>query len=171
MKTITVLILLLMASPALADSLCPFGADSEHLPIYYVVDVLDGDTIRVVPNGDFNSKPIKIRLYGVDAPELDQDYGYEATVIAMRRVIRTDVQIIKRGKNYDRIVGVVCPLEPSGSMSLNEYMAMSGYAWWSQKYAKNEDGLAWLHAQAKKGKRGLWKDDNPQAPWEWRKEN
>ena len=39
-----------------------------------VLDVHDGDTMTVAPMGDVRT-PLKIRLYGIDAPELEQKGG------------------------------------------------------------------------------------------------
>ena len=39
-----------------------------------VLDVHDGDRMIVAPMGDVRT-PLKIRLYGIDAPELEQKGG------------------------------------------------------------------------------------------------
>lgn len=38
------------------------------------IEVLDGDTIAYYEN----DKRVRVRLYGIDAPELDQKYGKES---------------------------------------------------------------------------------------------
>ena len=42
---------------------------------YHVVRVIDGDTIEVL---NYFNEPIRIRLAGIDAPELAQSFGSEA---------------------------------------------------------------------------------------------
>ena len=49
----------------------PFSA---HAWSATVLDVHDGDTVTVAPMGDVRV-PIKLRLYGIDAPELEQKGG------------------------------------------------------------------------------------------------
>ena len=48
------------------------GALTLRFPID-IVDVVDGDTVRAIVKDGNN--PFKIRLHGIDAPELDQQYG------------------------------------------------------------------------------------------------
>ncbi|MBF1333149.1 MAG: hypothetical protein HXM49_03040, partial [Leptotrichia sp.] len=46
--------------------------------MYKVLYVSDGDTVAVkkIENNKETGNLIKVRLYGIDAPELKQDYGY-----------------------------------------------------------------------------------------------
>ena len=53
----------------------PFSA---HAWSATVLDVHDGDTVTVAPMGDVRV-PIKLRLYGIDAPELEQKARSPAT--------------------------------------------------------------------------------------------
>lgn len=69
-----------------------------------VVSVSDGDTITVFHSG----RQEKIRLYGIDTPEKNQDYGQQAkqitsTLIAGRKV---DIET-KAVDRYGRSVGLV----------------------------------------------------------------
>jgi len=43
-----------------------------------------------------------------------------------------------------------------------------GFAWHYKKYS-SDTALANAEIQAKKEGRGLWKDQSPIPPWEWRK--
>ncbi len=54
--------------------------------------------------------------------------------------------------------------------NVNEIMIKGGYAWVYRKYCKEEFCNDWLkyEEQAKRSKRALWKDSNPEPPWEWR---
>ena len=47
---------------------------------YQAVKVSDGDTLNVqkVENGKFVGEIVKIRMFGIDAPEKTQDYGIES---------------------------------------------------------------------------------------------
>jgi Micrococcal nuclease (thermonuclease) homologs len=61
---------LIMAAPAWANP----SDDPNRFFWARVVHVADGDTIEVVKQGD-KLKMLKVRLYGVDAPEDGQAYG------------------------------------------------------------------------------------------------
>lgn len=62
---------------------------------YRVLYISDGDTIAVkkTENGKVTGKLIKVRLFGIDAPELKQDYGYESKQALMNFIKNKDVKI------------------------------------------------------------------------------
>jgi hypothetical protein len=51
--------------------------------------------------------------------------------------------------------------------SLNRELVREGYAWWYKQYSKDAS-LGVLEGEARAAKRGLWADQNPVPPWEWR---
>ena len=73
---------------------------------------------------------------------------------------------IKDTDRYGRIVGEV--ILPDG-LSLNKELVFVGLAWWYRKYAPDDRTLKALESGAREAKRGLWIDENPIPPWEWRK--
>jgi len=52
--------------------------------------------------------------------------------------------------------------------SLNEELVAAGLAW-HYKYYSDDEELAELEEKAREAKLGLWTDENPIPPWEWRK--
>jgi endonuclease YncB( thermonuclease family) len=63
-----------------------------------------------------------------------------------------------------RLLGEV--VLPDGR-SLNQELVRAGYAWWFRKYSR--DGrLARLEEEARADRRGLWADQAPEAPWDFR---
>lgn len=46
----------------------------------------------------------------------------------------------------------------------------NGLAWHFKKYSKSKE-YAELEIKARKAKVGLWKDSNPIAPWNWKKDS
>ena len=48
-----------------------------------LLDVHDGDTMTVAPMGDVRT-PLKIRLYGIDAPELEQKGARSPAITSCR---------------------------------------------------------------------------------------
>lgn len=128
-----------------------------------VVGVHDGDTITVL----HDKTPTKIRLYGVDAPELGQDFGSRAKQAVARLAFDQVVKVESRDTDrYGRTVAVVIP--PDGR-SLNAELIWQGMAWHFARYAPNDLDLARLQTEAKEARRGLWGDPRAVPPWEWRK--
>ncbi len=132
-----------------------------------ITSVYDGETVFVeLHNGDIDS----IKLWGIDAPELDQEYG----VAAKRRLakyIHQDVSI--KYKTRDRqnyMVAIISYKNGSDEeVILNNALVEEGYAW-KNKYCDDKD-LEKLQKKAEKDKKGLWKNNNPIAPWDWRENN
>jgi endonuclease YncB( thermonuclease family) len=51
---------------------------------------------------------------------------------------------------------------------LSEQIIKAGMGWHYKRYSTST-ALANFEVKAKKDKRGLWVDNNPIAPWEWRR--
>lgn len=133
-----------------------------------VVKIIDGDTIYVL---DPNYKQHKIRLAGIDAPERKQPYGlasrkHLASILANQQVT---VEYQKRDR-YGRIVGKVWV---NGIDACLEQVK-DGFAWHYKKYQQEQDlNDQRLYANAEDQAReyglGLWRENNPNAPWEFRR--
>ncbi|ECL3871804.1 thermonuclease, partial [Campylobacter upsaliensis] len=78
-----------------------------------VSKVIDGDTIELLAktsktNPYYHIAKLKIRLYGIDAPELKQAYGKEAKEFLSALVLKQEVSLIIENKDkYDRFVGTL----------------------------------------------------------------
>ncbi len=133
-----------------------------------VVKITDGDTLYVL---DANYKEHKIRLAGIDAPERKQAYGlasrkHLASIVAGKQVT---VEYKKRDR-YGRIVGKV--LLDGIDVCLEQVKA--GFAWHYKKYQHEqspEDQKLYAEAenQAREERLGLWRENNPNPPWEYRR--
>ena len=124
-----------------------------------VVSVHDGDTVTVLQD----ARQIKVRLYGIDAPELKQPYGKKSRQFLANLIAGKVVEVNENGKDrYKRTIGTIY----LDGKDINAQMVEAGYAWayrkFSKKYAPQESG-------AKYQKLGLWRDEEPVPPWEWRK--
>jgi endonuclease YncB( thermonuclease family) len=107
-----------------------------------------------------------VRLHGIDTPERDQPYGTQATR-NLNKLIGGKVFVVEKDTDrYGRLVGVI--YTPEG-VNVNEAMVCNGSAWWYSRYAKFDSGLRKCQAEAKEAKLGLWADDDPMAPWDWRR--
>lgn len=134
-----------------------------------VVGVADGDTITVL---DAMQQQHKIRFAFVDAPEKAQPFGMVAKQALSGKVFRQQVQvdIIEQDK-YGRSVGRVW----LNGQDINLSQLAEGLAWHYQFFArKNQasDDFARYDAvqrQAQQQRVGLWQDDNPSPPWNFRR--
>lgn len=126
-----------------------------------VVSVHDGDTLTVRTDG---GETLKVRLHGIDAPELGQPWGRRSreslAELAQGKVV--EVLPVDRDR-YGRIVARV----RAGGEELNREQVARGLAWRYDRYDRaNDYGRA---QEAARGRRsGLWGDPAPVAPWEWR---
>ncbi len=133
-----------------------------------VVKITDGDTRYVL---DSNYEQHKIRLAGIDAPERKQAYGlasrkHLASIVAGKQVT---IEYKKRDR-YGRIVGKV--LLDGIDACLEQVKA--GFAWHYKKYQheqSSEDQRLYADAEirAREGRLGLWRENDPNPPWEYRR--
>ena len=125
------------------------------------VSVHDGDTLGVMHNG----KEEKIRVWGIDCPELHQDFGSRAKQFTSDQVFGKIVTIeVKSHDRYGRTVGRV----KVDGKDLSLELAKSGMAWYYRKYS-NDQQLASAEKDARDKKIGLWSAPNPLPPWDFRK--
>ncbi|MEG1338686.1 thermonuclease family protein [Cetobacterium sp.] len=129
-----------------------------------VIKVADGDTITVLRDG----KKVRVRFYGIDAPEKKQEYGVKSLSVLKNMIDGKIVEVKEKDKDqYGRVVGEVY----YNDKNLNLYMLETGNAWWYKQYAKDNIEFAAAQEKAKLEKLGLWKESNPMAPWEFRRKN
>ena len=132
-----------------------------------VTNVHDGDTVTVV---DRNNKTFHIRLQGIDAPELKQEFGSVSQQNLARLVLGKQVTIYwSKVDKYRRTVGTIM----LDGQDVNIKQVKAGLAWHFKKYADEQepqDRLTYAAAeqQARAAKLGLWKDPDPTAPGDWR---
>jgi endonuclease YncB( thermonuclease family) len=127
-----------------------------------VTAVTDGDTLQL----DRDGKTEKVRLYGIDAPEMKQDYGIQARQAAIDLALGKPVRVeALRSDQYGRIVGVVTL---PGDINLNQELVKDGLAWWYKDVAPKSVQLPRLQDAAMGARLGLWSKSNPTPPWEFR---
>ena len=129
-----------------------------------VISVHDGDSLTVI----HNNKNTKIRLQGIDCPELAQAYGKKAGQAASKLANGKTVNIKVVGK--DKYGRTLADIIFTDGRNLNHELVRQGYAWWFRRYSDDRT-LAKLEVEARKAKRGLWAQKNPLPPWEWRKQH
>ena len=126
-----------------------------------VIGIYSGDTIVVSTSND---KQLKVRLDGIDCPELDQAYGDSAKIAMVALCFKKDVRIEKVGLDtYGRTLAFVY----IGDVCLNKELIRLGMAWHYKDYNSDPE-LAKLEEEAKANKVGLWRQAGPQSPWDFR---
>ena len=148
------------------SSLLPPIISTEKKVIGRVERVMDGDSLRI--NGQ------RIRLYGLDAPELDQECctqgekwhcGRQARSALQDMTRKYTLSCISKGKDrYDRILGE-CYRDGDSVNSVNELLVEEGLALAYRRYS-----LEYVSQQerAERHKKGLWQGDFTQ-PEIWRR--
>ena len=125
--------------------------------------VIDGDTLEV--------GSVRIRLFGLDAPESAQrclagsrrwPCGEKATRALVGRIDGRSVACEERDKDrYGRIVAV-CRY---GGQDVNAWLVREG---WAMAYRRYSSAYAGEEASAKAAKRGVWRGEFV-PPWDWRR--
>lgn len=130
-----------------------------------VISVPDGDSLNIVraPGG----KSEKVILYGIDCPEMGQEFGQEARAFTDGACYKKEVKIDEAGK--DSKGRTVATIYLADGTNLNQQLVEKGLAWWSDKYAPNDKTLKDLFTAAKAQKVGLWSSaTKPIPPWIFR---
>lgn len=125
-----------------------------------VVGVLDGDTIDVL----IDLRPVRIRLAEIDAPEKKQPWGTRSRQALSALVFGQQVTVREEGTDrYRRTIGTVFV----DGRNVNRAMVGAGMAWAYRRYL-HDQALLDVEADARRAARGLWSDQAPVPPWEWR---
>ena len=135
-----------------------------------VTYVSDGDTVWVRRASD--SKPVRIRIDGVDAPEICQAYGLTARKALAARLRNQTVNVQSLGRdNFGRLLARVTTVQKvKGSTDVGEWLVREGHAW-SYRYRRDGGPYAKQQATAQAARKGLFSSVHPQEPREFRKQH
>ena len=136
-------------------------SNAEYLESLKIKRVVDGDTVHVF----YQDEVYKIRLTEIDAPERDQPHGSNSTeyLKSLLKEGMVDVDISGTDR-YGRKLG---RLYWQG-MDINRELVSAGYAWVYDQYV-TDNSFYENQSKARNSKKGLWEDQNPLEPWNWRK--
>ena len=136
-------------------------SNAEYLESLKIKRVVDGDTVHVF----YQDEVYKIRLTEIDAPERDQPYGSNSTeyLKSLLKEGMVDVDISGTDR-YGRKLG---RLYWRGK-DINRELVSAGYAWVYDQYV-TDNSFYENQSKARNSKKGLWEDQNPLEPWNWRK--
>ena len=130
-----------------------------------VVKVYDGDTITILDN----NKKVKVRLYGIDAPELKQTYGKQARDYLSDIVFNKSITLKVYNKDvYGRQVAEVI----YNNANINQLLVKTGNVYVYTKYNNELNIYLPLEQYAKQNKLGVWNPKlNMISPEEYRQQN
>lgn len=131
-----------------------------------VVEVTSGDTLTVINGGGY----IKVRLKAIDAPEADQPWGASAHQHLSNLVLGKEVMVQLTGLNTEKKIVAIVYLD---KRDIGQQMIRDGVAWYDHV---TDNGLGLLERRiyqeseqaARSERRGIWQDENPISPWEFR---
>jgi len=132
--------------------------------------VYDGDTVLLATREESR---LKVRLYGIDAPETakpdspGQPFGAIAKRTLMYKIMGRQVSAeIVDIDQYQRAVAII----RYAGRDINREMAAEGMAWAYRQYLQGPYASEYIGAEnhARSRRAGLWRDANPQPPWEFR---
>jgi endonuclease YncB( thermonuclease family) len=146
----------------------PAQASEERVLVGRVVAVTDGDTVTLLVAG---REQHKVRIGGIDAPEKKQPFGQRSrqslSDLVMHRTVQA--QTHKRDR-YGRWVATVWVDGTDAGL----HQIQHGMAWHYKAYEKEQtqtERLAYAEAEdrARVRRVGLWADQAPVPPWDYRK--
>ena len=111
----------------------------------------------------------EIRLFGIDAPEKDQEYGQKARDLTSALVAGRNIEVEQKDiDSYGRIVALV----KVDGQDLNELIVRNGFAWVYRHHCTGRFCTDWIKSEmvARKEKKGMWSDPHLLPPREWRQQ-
>jgi len=136
-----------------------------------VIKIIDGDTVYFQTKNDNRYK--KLRLVGIDAPEIHQPFGLKSKQCLGNLINNKPVKIMLFGTDrYKRTLAKILTEE----VDINLAMIKEGCAWFYRRYKNTldkNDQLMYDQAEvfAIDNKKGLFSNHEAEAPWNWRKKN
>ena len=127
-----------------------------------VITVIDGNTLEVFTS---ENETYKILLFGIDSPELGQEFGEKAKLHLEKLILNKSVNIEIQGK--DRL-GNRFGIIKNEDLDPRKELLQEGLAWTSEKQPLPE--LEVIKEKAREKGKGLWKEQDPTPPWAYRRQ-
>jgi micrococcal nuclease len=126
-----------------------------------ITEVIDGDTYFF----QTASEKLKVRMFGIDAPEGNQPFGKESKDF-ISKYMHKEATLVSHGHDeYKRTLGTLF----IDGQDINLLSVKEGYAWLYKRYL-HDNQYAAAQENARKNKLGLWALPNPIQPWTWRQD-
>ncbi|MBS1486953.1 MAG: thermonuclease family protein [Bacteroidetes bacterium] len=155
MKNIAILVVLVMVTVG--------GFCKSNVVNGKVVTVIDGNTVSVTGP---DNETYRVVLYGIDCPEIGQEFGEQAKSFLSKMILDKNVSVQMQGKdrwgNYVGIILIDETLDPRFSL------LEAGLAWTTERNPVEE--LVAIKEKARAKGTGLWKLPDPTPPWIFRRQ-
>jgi len=170
---IAMVIFLLVAGFYVINEKYPFAGKQEEDPYVFVIAVNDGDTVSVL----LGRKKEKIRLIGIDAPEMGQKPWGEGSKNYLERILNASGQKVRIERDveerdtYGRMLAYLWT--PKGEM-VNVMMIRGGYAmlYTFPPNVRHVRELTEAQTEARNARAGVWSENGLQEkPGDYRKEH
>jgi endonuclease YncB( thermonuclease family) len=127
-----------------------------------VVHVIDGDGLIVL----LGERRLIVRLEHIDAPEQGQLSGTASrqSLIAICGGEVAKIQVSGKDRSGRTLGRVNC----NGTDASAEQVRR-GMAWVFERYAPAGSPLYKIETEARAARRGVWSQQDPEAPWDWRR--
>jgi micrococcal nuclease len=131
-----------------------------------VTHVSDGDTVWVQPLGQVER--LKIRIQGIDAPEICQTYGVQSQQVLSSWVMHRTVTVqTSRRDTYGRWLARLWDAQGN---DMAAQLVAEGYAW-SYRYRRDQGPYMAEQLNAQAEGRGLWAYGSVQEPRQFRRQH
>lgn len=155
-KMITILFSLLVTSTV----------QSQTVVTGVVIDVLEGDIIKVLSHqGD----TLSVKFKNIECPEFGQNYADKALAYTQKLALQKAVSVTYTDTDRDlNALGIVLL---NNGKDIGAQLLAQGLAWHYVKglnVSPETQLYLDLEQKARDKKKGLWKEENPMAPWTFR---
>lgn len=131
-----------------------------------VIEVSEGDIVKVLSHqGD----TLSVKLNNVECPEIGQRFSDEARAYTQKIALKKTVSLTYT--ETDRDLNALATALLSNGKDIGAELLAQGLAWHYMKglnTGSNTQLYLELEQKAKDKKKGLWKEENPMAPWTFR---
>ena len=125
---------------------------------------IDGDTIQFRQN---NGKVYKVRLIGIDAPEIKQDFGRECKDLLKSRTFGKPLTL--QVFDVDMYKRPLAKISTPTIADVNLFMLENGCAWSYSPPMALKTAYESAEATAQNNHAGLWENEFALPPWQFRR--
>ncbi|SRR5260221_8558406 len=128
-----------------------------------VMAVIDGNTFEMITS---DNESYKIMLYGIDCPELGQEFGEKAKKFLEKMILEKNVNVKIQDKDrWGNRLGIILI---DGKTDPRQELLEAGLAWTSERNPIQE--FEEIKEKARDKGKGLWKEQDPTPPWIFRRQ-
>lgn len=131
-----------------------------------VVAINDGDSFRARCDGVARNEETSVAIRAIDAPEMRQPYG-EASHKSLVNLCLIPQKVKLSNIAVDVFGRTVADVDCQGKDAATEQLR-AGMAWFDPKVGLGYEALADIQLRAQAAGRGLWVQNGPLPPWDWR---